>query len=158
MFSGASGVGKTMAAEVIAAELELDLRRIDLAGLTSKWVGETSKNIRRVFDVAERIGALLFFDEADCLFGKRTEVRDSHDRFANAEIDYLLQRMEDYGGLAVLATNRRDALDGAFLRRCGSSSTFRSPTSTTGAASGSEFSRRTPSWTASSSRSWPAWS
>ena len=117
LFSGPSGVGKTMAAEVLARHLDLELRRIDLAGITSKWVGETSKNVRRIFDVAERSGAILFFDEADALFGQRTEVRDSHDRYANVEVDYLLQRMEEYTGLAILATNRRDALDAAFLRR-----------------------------------------
>ena len=85
--------------------------------MVSKYVGETEKNLRRVFDAAERSGAILFFDEADALFGTRTEVRDSHDRYANLEINYLLQRMEDYAGLAILATNRRAALDGAFLRR-----------------------------------------
>jgi SpoVK/Ycf46/Vps4 family AAA+-type ATPase len=106
-----------MAAEIIAADLELDLYRIDLAGVVSKYIGETEKNLRRVFDAAERSGAILFFDEADALFGTRTEVRDSHDRYANLEINYLLQRMEDYSGLAILATNRRSALDAAFLRR-----------------------------------------
>src|SRR4029079_8111678 len=117
LFSGASGVGKTMAAEILAAHLELELYRIDLAGVVSKYIGETEKNLRRVFDAAERSGAILFFDEADALFGTRTEVRDSHDRYANVEINYLLQRMEDYAGLAILATNRRAALDQAFLRR-----------------------------------------
>jgi SpoVK/Ycf46/Vps4 family AAA+-type ATPase len=106
-----------MAAEILAAHLELDLYRIDLAGVVSKYIGETEKNLRRVFAAAERSGAILFFDEADALFGTRTEVRDSHDRYANVEINYLLQRMEDYTGLAILATNRRAALDGAFLRR-----------------------------------------
>ncbi len=117
LFSGPSGAGKSMAAEILAAHLELDLYRIDLAGVVSKYIGETEKNLRRVFDAAERSGAILFFDEADALFGKRTEVRDSHDRYANVEINYLLQRMEDYAGLAILATNRRSALDAAFLRR-----------------------------------------
>jgi hypothetical protein len=117
LFSGPSGTGKTMAAEIVAAHLELDLYRIDLAGVVSKYIGETEKNLRRVFDAAERSGAILFFDEADALFGTRTEVRDSHDRYANVEINYLLQRMEDYAGLAILATNRRGALDPAFLRR-----------------------------------------
>ena len=117
LFAGASGTGKTMAAEILAAHLELDLYRVDLAGVVSKFVGETEKNLRRVFDAAERSGAILFFDEADALFGSRTEVRDSHDRYANLEINYLLQRMEDYAGLAILATNRRSALDAAFLRR-----------------------------------------
>ena len=117
LFAGASGTGKTMAAEILAAHLALDLYRVDLAGVVSKFVGETEKNLRRVFDAAERSGAILFFDEADALFGSRTEVRDSHDRYANLEINYLLQRMEDYAGLAILATNRRSALDAAFLRR-----------------------------------------
>ena len=117
LFSGPSGTGKTMSAEVLANELDLDLYRIDLAGVVSKYIGETEKNLQRVFDAAERSGAILFFDEADALFGTRTEVRDSHDRYANVEINYLLQRMEDYKGLAILATNRRAALDGAFMRR-----------------------------------------
>lgn len=117
LFSGPSGTGKTMAAEILAAHLELDLYRIDLAGVVSKYIGETEKNLRRVFDSAERSGVILFFDEADALFGTRTEVRDSHDRYANVEINYLLQRMEDYAGLAILATNRRVGLDPAFLRR-----------------------------------------
>ena len=117
LFAGPSGTGKTMAAEILAAHLDLDLYRVDLAGVVSKYIGETEKNLRRVFDAAERSGAILFFDEADALFGNRTEVRDSHDRYANLEINYLLQRMEDYAGLAILATNRRNALDQAFLRR-----------------------------------------
>ena len=117
LFSGASGVGKTMAAEVLANHLELDLYRIDLAGVVSKYIGETEKNLRRIFDAAEQSGAILFFDEADALFGKRSEVKDSHDRYANIEINYLLQRMEEYRGLAVLATNRKTSLDRAFLRR-----------------------------------------
>ncbi|HEX5502604.1 MAG TPA: ATP-binding protein, partial [Thermomicrobiales bacterium] len=103
--------------EILAAHLDLDMYRIDLAGVVSKYIGETEKNLRRVFDAAERSGVILFFDEADALFGSRTEVRDSHDRYANVEIDYLLQRMDDYSGLAILATNRRAALDSAFLRR-----------------------------------------
>jgi hypothetical protein len=117
LFSGPSGAGKSMAAEILASHLELDLYRIDLSGVVSKYIGETEKNLRRVFDAAERSGAILFFDEADALFGRRTEVRDSHDRYSNVEINYLLQRMEDYAGLAILATNRRSALDTAFLRR-----------------------------------------
>ena len=117
LFSGPSGTGKTMAAEILAAHLGLDLYRIDLAGVVSKWVGETEANLARVFDAAERSGSILFFDEADALFGKRSEVRDSHDRYANIEVSYLLQRMEDYRGLAVLATNRKAMLDDAFLRR-----------------------------------------
>lgn len=117
LFAGPSGTGKTMAAEILAAHLRLDLHRVDLAGVVSKYVGETEKNLRRIFDTAERTGTILLFDEADALFGSRTEVRDSHDRYANLEINYLLQRMEDYTGLGILATNRRAALDTAFLRR-----------------------------------------
>lgn len=117
LFSGPSGTGKTMAAEILANDLKLDLYRIDLAGVVSKYIGETEKNLRNVFDAAEESGAILFFDEADALFGKRSEVRDSHDRYANIEVNYLLQRMEDYRGLAILCTNRRSALDRAFLRR-----------------------------------------
>ena len=117
LFTGPSGTGKTMAAEVIALELGLDLYRIDLAAVVSKYIGETERNLRRVFDGAEGGGAVLFFDEADALFGKRTEVRDSHDRYANIEIDYLLQRIELFGGLAILATNNRGAIDAAFMRR-----------------------------------------
>ncbi|HEV2962505.1 MAG TPA: ATP-binding protein [Candidatus Angelobacter sp.] len=117
LFAGSSGTGKTMAAEVLANTLRLDLYRIDLSSVVSKYIGETEKNLRRVFDAAEDGGAILFFDEADALFGKRSEVKDSHDRYANIEINYLLQRMECYRGLAVLATNMRSALDPAFLRR-----------------------------------------
>jgi ATPase family protein associated with various cellular activities (AAA)/winged helix domain-containing protein len=117
LFSGESGTGKTMAAEVIANDLCLSLYRIDLSAVVSKYIGETEKNLRRLFDAAEDGGAILFFDEADAIFGKRSEVKDSHDRYANIEINYLLQRMESYRGLAILATNMRSALDRAFLRR-----------------------------------------
>ena len=117
LFSGPSGTGKTMAAEVFARELRLDLYRIDLAGVVSKYIGETERNLKKVFEAADQSGAILFFDEADALFGKRTDIKDSHDRYANIEVNYLLQRMEDYRGLAILATNRRTALDRAFLRR-----------------------------------------
>jgi ATPase family associated with various cellular activities (AAA) len=117
LFAGPSGTGKTMAAEVLANELRLDLYRIDLSQVVSKYIGETEKNLRRVFDAAEDGGAILLFDEADALFGKRSEVKDSHDRYANVEISYLLQRMEDYRGLAILTTNMKQALDPAFLRR-----------------------------------------
>jgi SpoVK/Ycf46/Vps4 family AAA+-type ATPase len=117
IFSGASGTGKTMAAEVLAGELRLDLYRIDLSQVVSKYIGETEKNLRRVFDAAEEGGAVLLFDEADALFGKRSEVKDSHDRYANIEVSYLLQRMESYRGLAILTTNMKKALDVAFLRR-----------------------------------------
>lgn len=117
LFTGVSGTGKTMASEVLANELNLDLYRIDLSQVVSKYIGETEKNLRRVFDVAEQSGAVLLFDEADALFGKRSEVKDSHDRHANIETSYLLQRMEEYSGLAILTTNMKKALDKAFLRR-----------------------------------------
>ncbi|NEO26978.1 MAG: ATP-binding protein, partial [Kamptonema sp. SIO4C4] len=117
LFAGESGTGKTMAAEVIAKELNLHLYRIDLSSVVNKYIGETEKNLRRLFDAAEEGGAILFFDEADSLFGKRSEVKDSHDRYANLEINYLLQRIEAYRGLAILATNLKDAVDQAFLRR-----------------------------------------
>jgi hypothetical protein len=117
LFLGASGTGKTLAAEVLATELQLDLFRIDLSAVVNKYIGETEKNLRRVFDAAEAGGAILLFDEADALFGKRSEVKDSHDRYANIEVGYLLQRMEAYRGLAILTTNVKNALDQAFLRR-----------------------------------------
>jgi hypothetical protein len=117
LFAGESGTGKTMAAEVVANALRLNLYRIDLSAVVSKYIGETEKNLRRLFDAAEDGGAILFFDEADALFGKRSEVKDSHDRYANIEINYLLQRMETYRGLAILATNMKSALDNAFVRR-----------------------------------------
>jgi ATP-dependent 26S proteasome regulatory subunit len=117
LFVGPSGTGKTMAAEVLANELRLDLYRIDLSQVISKYIGETEKNLRRVFDAAERGCSILLFDEADALFGKRSEVKDSHDRYANVEISYLLQRMEAYSGLAILTTNLQGAIDTAFLRR-----------------------------------------
>lgn len=117
LFAGESGTGKTMAAEVLADRLRLDLYRIDLSSVVSKYIGETEKNLRRLFDAAEGGGTLLFFDEADALFGKRSEVKDSHDRYANIEVNYLLQRIETFRGVAVLASNRRNALDDAFLRR-----------------------------------------
>jgi SpoVK/Ycf46/Vps4 family AAA+-type ATPase len=117
LFTGESGTGKTMAAEVLARELGLELYRIDLSAVVSKYIGETEKNLRRVFDAAEESGAILLFDEADALFGKRSEVKDSHDRYANIEVSYLLQRMEAYRGLAILTTNLRTALDAAFQRR-----------------------------------------
>ncbi|MEJ2009119.1 MAG: ATP-binding protein [Acidobacteriota bacterium] len=117
LFAGPSGTGKTMAGEVLANDLRLDLYKIDLSQVVSKYIGETEKNLRRVFDAAEEGAAILLFDEADALFGKRSEVKDSHDRYANIEVSYLLQRMEAYRGLAILTTNRREALDSAFLRR-----------------------------------------
>ena len=117
LFVGGSGTGKTMAAEILARELDLDLYQIDLASMVSKYIGETEKNLRRIFDAAEESGAILLFDEADALFGKRSEVRDSHDRYANMEVSYLLQRMDSYRGVAILTSNMRHALDSAFLRR-----------------------------------------
>jgi AAA+ superfamily predicted ATPase len=117
LFAGPSGTGKTMAAQVIALSLGLELYRVDLAGVVNKYIGETEKRLKRVFDACERSNALLFFDEADALFGQRTQVKDAHDRFANIEIDYLLQRMEHYEGIAILATNRKEDLDKAFIRR-----------------------------------------
>jgi AAA+ superfamily predicted ATPase len=117
LFSGPSGTGKTMAAGIIAGELGLDLYKIDLSSVISKYIGETEKNLSRIFDEAETSNAILFFDEADALFGKRSEVRDSHDRYANIEVGYLLQRMEEYEGIAILATNFRKNMDDAFVRR-----------------------------------------
>jgi hypothetical protein len=117
LFAGPSGTGKTMATQVLARSLGLDCVRVDLAGVVSKYIGETEKQLREVFEACERAPTLLFFDEADALFGKRTQVSDAHDRYANIEIDYLLQRMERFDGLAVLATNRKGDLDTAFVRR-----------------------------------------
>ena len=117
LFAGPSGTGKTMAAQVLAQDLGLDLLRVDLAGVVNKYVGETEKHLRAVFAACERAPVLLFFDEADALFGRRTQVSDAHDRFANIEVDYLLQRMEEFDGVAVLATNRKGDLDTAFMRR-----------------------------------------
>ena len=117
LFVGESGTGKTMAAEVIANELKVPLYRIDLSSVVSKWVGETEKNLQQLFNAADDSNGILFFDEADALFGKRTEVQHSQDRFANMEVNFLLQRLESYRGLAILATNMKSALDPAFLRR-----------------------------------------
>ncbi|NET09645.1 MAG: ATP-binding protein, partial [Symploca sp. SIO2B6] len=117
LFAGASGTGKTLAAEVLANGLNLDLYRIDLSAVVSKYIGETEKNLRRIFDVAETGGAVLLFDEADALFGKRSDVNDSRDRYANMEVAYLLQRIESYRGLAILTTNLQKSIDQAFLRR-----------------------------------------
>lgn len=117
LFSGASGTGKTMAAEIIANELQLDLYKIDLSTVVSKYIGETEKNLSKIFAEAETSNAILFFDEADALFGKRSEVKDSHDRYANIEINYLLQKMEEHEGIVILATNLSKNIDEAFLRR-----------------------------------------
>jgi SpoVK/Ycf46/Vps4 family AAA+-type ATPase len=117
LFSGPSGTGKTMAAEVVAGELQLDLHRIDLSQIVSKYIGETEKNLHQIFLEAQAGHAILFFDEADALFGKRSEVKDAHDRYANIEVGYLLQKMEEFEGVAILATNLRQHIDEAFLRR-----------------------------------------
>jgi SpoVK/Ycf46/Vps4 family AAA+-type ATPase len=117
LFEGESGTGKTLAAEVIAGDLGLDLYRVDLSQVVSKYIGETEKNLRRVFDAAEGGGAVVLFDEADAIFGRRSEVRDSHDRYANIEVGYLLQRMEAFQGIAILTTNFKSAIDPAFVRR-----------------------------------------
>jgi AAA+ superfamily predicted ATPase len=117
LFAGPSGTGKTMAAEVIAHELQLDLYKIDLSSVVNKYIGETEKNLARIFHEAEASNAILFFDEADALFGKRTKVSDAHDRYANIETSYLLQRVEAYEGVVILATNLRENMDEAFTRR-----------------------------------------
>jgi hypothetical protein len=117
LFAGPSGCGKTMAAQIIARSLDLTLYRVDLAGVVNKYIGETEKRLRDVFDACERSGGLLFFDEADALFGSRFQAKEAHDRFANIEVDYLLQRIEQFDGIAILATNRKNDLDSAFLRR-----------------------------------------
>jgi ATPase family associated with various cellular activities (AAA) len=127
LFAGQSGTGKTMAAEVLAGNLGLDLYRIDLSAVVSKYIGETEKNLKQVFDAAEEGGVLLLFDEADALFGKRSEVKDSHDRYANIEVGYLLQRIESYQGLAILTTNLKSSLDQAFQRRLRFTVTFPFP-------------------------------
>jgi SpoVK/Ycf46/Vps4 family AAA+-type ATPase len=117
LFTGPSGTGKTLAAEVIAGRLDLDLYAVDLSQVVSKYIGETEKNLARVFDAVEGSAAVLLFDEADSVFGKRTETRDAHDRYANLEVSYLLARLETFTGLAVLASNLRGNIDTAFLRR-----------------------------------------
>jgi len=117
LFAGLPGTGKTMAAEILAAKLDLPMYRIDLSQVVNKYIGETEKNLKQLFDAADRSDTVLFFDEADALFGRRTEVKDAHDRYANLEISYLLERMERFKGLAILATNRKKDLDEAFLRR-----------------------------------------
>ena len=117
LFSGPPGTGKTMAAEVVAGDVDLDLYKVDLSGVVSKYIGETEKNLARIFAEAGTSNAILFFDEADALFGKRTEVSDAHDRYANIETSYLLQKMEEYDGAVILATNLRQNLDEAFVRR-----------------------------------------
>ena len=117
LFAGPSGTGKTMAAEIIGSDLGLELYKVDLASMVSKYIGETEKNLEKVFTAAREANALLFFDEADAIFGKRSEVKDAHDRYANIEVGYLLQKMEEYDGVVILATNLRKNLDDAFVRR-----------------------------------------
>src|SRR4029077_17596647 len=117
LFAGASGTGKTMAAEVLAHELGLDLYKIDLASVVSKYIGETEKNLDRIFRAAQCSNAILFFDEADALFGKRSATKDAHDRYANIEVAYLLQKTEEYDGFVILATNLMQNMDDAFKRR-----------------------------------------
>ena len=127
LFAGPPGTGKTMAAEAIAAEVGMPIYRIDLSQVVNKYIGETEKNLSRLFDAADSGDAILFFDEADALFGKRTEVKDAHDRYANLEVSYLLERMERFRGMAILASNRRKDLDEAFLRRLRTIVTFPLP-------------------------------
>jgi len=117
LFIGADSTGKTLAAETLASNTKKDLYRIDLGRVVSKYIGETEKNLEKIFKRAENKNWILFFDEADALFGKRTEVKDSHDRYANIDINYLLQRIESYPGLVILATNKKTNIDKAFLRR-----------------------------------------
>ncbi|WP_017663609.1 ATP-binding protein [Baaleninema simplex] len=117
LFSGYSGTGKTTAAEIIAQELNLDCYRVDLSNIVSKYIGETEKNLKRIFDAAEGGGVVLLFDEADALFGKRGEIKEARDRYANQEVSYLLQRIETYPGLTILTTNLKQAIDEAFERR-----------------------------------------
>jgi hypothetical protein len=128
LFAGPSGTGKTMAAQVLARSLGVELYRVDLAGVVNKYIGETEKHLRAVFAACERSPVMLFFDEADALFGRRMQVNDAHDRFANIEVDYLLQRMEQFDGIAVLATNRKGDLDNAFMRRLRFTIDFAPPT------------------------------
>jgi SpoVK/Ycf46/Vps4 family AAA+-type ATPase len=117
LFAGPSGTGKTMSAEIIAGDLKLDLYKLDLSCVVSKYVGETERNLDKIFDEAETSNSILFFDEADALFGKRSEVKDAHDRYANIEINYLLQKLDDYVGILILATNFKGNMDAAFTRR-----------------------------------------
>jgi AAA+ superfamily predicted ATPase len=117
LFAGPSGTGKTMAAEIMAQALQVDLYKIDLSGVISKYIGETEKNLAKIFQEAESSNAILFFDEADAVFGKRTKISDAHDRYANIETSYLLQKIEEYEGVVILATNLRENMDDAFTRR-----------------------------------------
>jgi SpoVK/Ycf46/Vps4 family AAA+-type ATPase len=117
LFAGGSGTGKTMTASVIAQDLALDLYKIDLSSIVSKYIGETEKNLDRIFQAAQSSNAILFFDEADALFGKRSEVKDAHDRYANIEVSYLMQKVEDHEGIVILASNLSKNIDEAFSRR-----------------------------------------
>jgi SpoVK/Ycf46/Vps4 family AAA+-type ATPase len=117
VFAGPSGTGKTMSAEIIGSELKMDIYKIDLSTVVSKYIGETEKNLDKIFSEARESNGILFFDEADSIFGKRSEVKDAHDRYANIETGYLLQKMEEYDGIVILATNLRKNLDEAFVRR-----------------------------------------
>ncbi|GAA5503122.1 ATP-dependent zinc metalloprotease FtsH [Deinococcus xinjiangensis] len=128
LFSGPSGTGKTLSAEVLANDLQLDLYRIDLSNTVSKYIGETEKNLKRIFDAADQGGCILLFDEADSVFGKRGEVKDSNDRYANIQVNYLLQRLESFNGLAILTTNMESSMDIAFMRRIQFVLNFRPPT------------------------------
>ena len=125
---GPDGTGKSTAASILAKEISTDIYRVDLAATVSKYIGETEKNLARIFDMAEQKGWILFFDEADALFGKRTEVKDSHDRYANLDVNYLLQRIENYNGLVILASNMKSNIDDAFTRRFQSIIHFPPPT------------------------------
>lgn len=129
LFAGPGGTGKTLAAALLGKECNMDVYRIDLSMVISKYIGETEKNLAKLFDEAEYKDRILFFDEADALFGKRTEVKDSHDRFANLEVSYLLQRLENYPGLVILATNLKSNMDEAFTRRFQSVIHFSAPKS-----------------------------
>ncbi len=155
LFAGDSGTGKTMSAEVIAAELGLDLYVVNLATVVDKYIGETEKNLDRIFAEADSVNGVLLFDEADALFGQRSEVRDSHDRYANIEVAYLLQRMETFDGLAVLATNLRSNIDDAFTRRLDVIVDFPIPDAISGGRSGLSACRRCRCGTISTSTSAP---
>jgi len=128
LFSGASGSGKTMAAEAMASDLGMPLYKIDLSAVVNKYIGETEKNLSQIFDAAERSDCVLLFDEADALFGKRSDVKDSHDRYANIEVSYLLQRLEAYRGLVILTSNLKSTSDEAFVRRLDCVIMFPGPT------------------------------
>jgi SpoVK/Ycf46/Vps4 family AAA+-type ATPase len=128
LFTGTDGNGKTLAAETLARSTKKDLYRIDLSQIVSKYIGETEKNLEKIFKRAESKNWILFFDEADALFGKRTDVKDSHDRYANIEINYLLERIENYPGLVILSTNKKENIDNAFIRRLRYIIEFPSPT------------------------------